>query len=80
MIKRPRYHNSQRSELDYWQIEKELSYRYFNNHKRMVAIKNLEPYRQSVRVCGDINRFDVLDPLDKNAYNELNMVPLSEMQ
>ena len=46
----------------------------------MVAIKNFEPYRQSVRVCGDINRFDVIDPLDKNAYNELNMVPLSEMQ
>ena len=33
-----------------------------------------------MRVSGDINRFDVLDPLDKRALDSLNMVSLRELE
>ncbi len=72
MIKRPRYQHSERSELHYWHIEKELSYRYFATKSRLLKIKNIGSFRQNMRECGDINRFEVIDPLGKNALESMS--------
>jgi hypothetical protein len=78
LIRRPRVMQSNRSELDYWRIEKEFSYRYFQNKYRNLKLKQTEEFKQSVRIAGDINEFQIVDPLDKDADRDLADMPLQE--
>jgi len=66
------------SELDYWRIEKEFSYRYFLNKYRNLKFKQSDEFKQSVRMAGDINEFLIVDPLDKNADIDLDNMALQE--